>query len=79
MPQELPNIAFVTMVRDDDQFLKLWVNHYAAMVNRKNLFILYDGFDQKLAPFTKGCQTIFVPQIPFGKGWDDKRWEMKGL
>ncbi|MCV2876821.1 hypothetical protein OE810_11225 [Rhodobacteraceae bacterium XHP0102] len=76
MPHQSPNIAFVTMVRDDDQFLKLWVNHYAAMVARKNLFILYDGFDQKPAPFTKGCQTIFAPQIPFGKGWDDKRWQM---
>ncbi|MCV2876822.1 hypothetical protein OE810_11230 [Rhodobacteraceae bacterium XHP0102] len=73
---DAPNIAFVTMVRDDDQFLKLWVNHYAAMVERKHLFILFDGFDQKPAPFTKGCQITLLPQIPISKGWDVKRWEM---
>jgi hypothetical protein len=71
-----PTIAFVTMVRDDHFFLRLWVEHYARHVPRHHLFILFDGFDQTPPPFTAGCQIITLPRSTPGPGWDTRRWTM---
>jgi hypothetical protein len=71
-----PHIAFVTMVRDDHFFLRLWVEHYARHVPRHHLFILLDGFDQTPPPFTDGCQIITLPRSTPGPGWDMRRWTM---
>ncbi len=71
-----PNIAFVTMVRDDQFFLRLWVEYYARHVPRHHLFILLDGFDQIPPDFTAGCQIITVPRSEPGPGWDMRRWTM---
>lgn len=71
-----PSIAFVTMVRDDHFFLRLWVQHYARHVPRHHLFILLDGFDQIAPDFTVGCQIITLPRSTPGPGWDMRRWTM---
>ncbi len=71
-----PTIAFVTMVRDDHVFLKLWVEYYARHVPRQHLFILLDGFDQTAPAFTAGCQIITLPRLAPGPGWDTRRWTM---
>lgn len=71
-----PTIAFVTMVRDDHFFLRLWVEHYARHVPRHHLFILLDGFDQTPPPFAEGCQIITLPRSTPGPGWDMRRWTM---
>ncbi len=73
---EAPTIAFVTMVRDDHVFLRLWVDYYARHVPRNHLFILLDGFDQTAPDFTAGCQIINLPRVPPGPGWDERRWTM---
>ncbi len=70
------NIAFVTMVRDDHFFLRLWVEHYARHVPRQHLFILLDGFDQTPPDFAAGCQIITLPRSTPGPGWDMRRWKM---
>lgn len=71
-----PTIAFVTMVRDDHVFLRLWVDYYARHVPRNQLFILLDGFDQTPPDFTAGCQIITLPRSTPGPGWDMRRWTM---
>ncbi len=71
-----PSIAFVTMVRDDNFFLRLWVEHYARHVPRQHLFILLDGFDQTAPDFAAGCQIITLPRSTPGPGWDMRRWKM---
>jgi hypothetical protein len=71
-----PTIAFVTMVRDDHVFLRLWVEYYARHVPRHHLFILLDGFDQTPPDFTAGCQILTLPRNTPGPGWDMKRWTM---
>ncbi len=76
MTSTTPNIAFVTMVRDDYFFLKLWVDCYARHVPRRHLFILLDGFDQTPPDFTAGCQIITLPRSAPGPGWDTRRWKM---
>ncbi|MFN6925203.1 MAG: hypothetical protein ACK4P8_06105 [Tabrizicola sp.] len=69
-------IAFVTMVRDDHFFLRIWVEYYARHVPRHHLFILMDGFDQTPPDFAAGCQIITLPRSEPGPGWDMKRWTM---
>ena len=76
VPGGKPCIAFVTMVRDDQFFLRLWVEHYARHVPRQHLFILVDGFDQTLPAFAAGCQIITLPRLAPGPGWDTRRWDM---
>jgi hypothetical protein len=73
---DAPNIVFVTMVRDDHFFLRLWVQHYARHVPRHHLFILLDGFDQTPPDFAAGCQIITLPRSAPGPGWDMRRWTM---
>jgi hypothetical protein len=73
---DAPTIAFVTMVRDDHVFLRLWVDYYARHVPRQHLFILLDGFDQTPPDFTAGCQIITLPRCTPGPGWDMRRWVM---
>lgn len=70
------SIAFVTMVRDDHFFLRIWVDYYARHVPRHHLFILMDGFDQTPPDFAAGCQIITLPRSEPGPGWDVRRWKM---
>ena len=76
MPTTGPAIAFVTMVRDDHVFLRLWINHYSRHVPRAHLFILLDGLDQKLPEFAAGCQGVILPRLAPGPGWDMRRWTL---
>ncbi|WP_348539118.1 glycosyltransferase family 2 protein [Ruegeria sp. R8_1] len=62
------------MVRNDEFFLKLWVDYYARFVPRQNLYILVDGDDSALPDTLQGCQVITFPQNQPSRGWDRKRW-----
>lgn len=53
----LKKIAAITMVRDDDFFLRKWVDYYGKELGRDNLYILFDGEDQKVPDFCEGCHT----------------------
>ncbi len=76
MPHAAPCVCFVTMVRDDDLFLRLWITHYERMVPRDQLIILVDGLDQPVADFAAGCQVIRMPRPEVGKDWGVQRWVM---
>jgi hypothetical protein len=76
MSRAAPQIAFVTMVRDDAYFLRLWIAHCAAHAPRAHLFILFDGLDQVPPPEATGCQCLFLPRAEMGPGWDARRWAM---
>jgi hypothetical protein len=64
------------MVRDDDLFLRLWIEHYERLVPRDHLIVLIDGLDQTIPDFAEGCQFIRMPRPSVSRGWDVKRWEM---
>jgi hypothetical protein len=63
-----------TMVRNDDFFLKLWVDYYSQVLPRNQLFILVDGADSTLPSGIEGCQIITFPKSVMEEGWDRKRW-----
>ena len=47
-------ICALTMVRNDDFYLRRWVEYYGRELGRENLYIFFDGTDQKIADFYGG-------------------------
>ncbi len=59
----MKRIAAITMVRDDDFFLRRWVEYYGSQLGRDNLYILFDGEDQKVPSFCEGTHTFIHPRL----------------
>ncbi len=56
-------IAAITMVRDDDFFLRKWVEYYGQALGKENLYILFDGEDQTPADFCEGTNTFIHKRL----------------
>ena len=60
----MAKIAALTMVRNDDFYLRKWVEYYSRELGGKeNLYIYFDGTDQEIAPFCEGTHATKVPKI----------------
>lgn len=59
----MKKIAALTMVRNDDFFLKKWVEYYGRELGKENLYIYFDGLDQQIAPFCEGTNAQAVEKI----------------
>ncbi|MBO7068152.1 MAG: glycosyltransferase family 2 protein [Bacteroidaceae bacterium] len=53
------------MVRNDDFFLRKWVEYYGRELGKENLYIYYDGEDQVVGNFCQGTNSFVNPKI----GW----------
>lgn len=51
------------MVRNDDFFLKKWVEYYGRELGKENLYIYFDGLDQKIGSFCEGTNAVLVEKI----------------
>lgn len=56
-------IAALTMVRNDDFYLKKWVEYYGQQLGKENLYIYFDGIDQKIAGFCSGTNAFLHEKI----------------
>lgn len=61
--KSVKRIAAITMVRNDDFFLRKWVEYYGAQLGRENLWIYFDGTDQVIAPFCEGTNAMLHEKI----------------
>ena len=59
----MKKIAALTMVRNDDFYLRKWVEYYGAQLGRENLYIFFDGTDQTIAPFCEGTHAELHEKI----------------
>ena len=59
----MKKIAALTMVRNDDFYLRKWVEYYGAQLGRENLYIWFDGTDQVIAPFCEGTHAQLHEKI----------------
>lgn len=59
----LKKIAAITMVRNDQFFLRKWVDYYGAHLGRDNLYVFFDGLDQKIPNFCHGVNVQVVEKI----------------
>lgn len=51
------------MVRNDDFYLKKWVEYYGSQLGRDNLYVYFDGTDQVIAPFCDGIHAELHEKI----------------
>ena len=59
----MKKIAALTMVRNDDFYLRRWVAYYGAQLGKENLYIFFDGMDQVIAPFCEGTHAALHEKI----------------
>ena len=56
-------IAALTMLRNDEVFLRKWVDYYGAQLGRENLYVWFDGLDQRVPDFCDGVNVEVVAHI----------------
>lgn len=59
----MKRIAALTMVRNDEFFLRKWVEYYGCELGKENLYIYYDGEDQVIADFCQDTNAFVHPKI----------------
>ncbi len=60
----MKRIAAITMVRNDDFYLRKWVEYYSRELGGKeHLYIFFDGLDQEIAFFCEGTHAEKVAKI----------------
>ena len=60
----MKKIGVITMVRNDEFYLRKWVQYYSDQLGRENLRIYFDGEDQVVPSFCDGVYTQLKPRIP---------------
>lgn len=60
----MKKIAAVTMVRNDDFYLKKWTAWYGSQIGEENLFIFLDGTDQPIPDWCPAAHITPVEKIP---------------
>lgn len=59
----MKKIAALTMVRNDDFYLRKWVEYYGAQLGREHLFVFFDGLDQEIPAFCEGVHALRIPKL----------------
>ena len=59
----MKHIAALTMVRNDEFFLRKWVEYYGRELGRENLYIYYDGEDQPIGDYCEGVNVFLHTKI----------------
>ncbi len=59
----MKKVCALTMVRNDDFFLRKWVSYYGQELGKENLYIFFDGTDQQIPDFCNGTHVVKVDKI----------------
>ena len=59
----MKRIAAVTMVRNDNFYLRKWVEYYGGQLGLENLYVYFDGLDQEIPAFCEGVHTQKTEKI----------------
>lgn len=59
----MKKIAALTMVRNDDFYLRKWVEYYGRELGKENLYVYFDGLDQNIPPFCEGVNAFLHEKI----------------
>lgn len=68
----MKKICAITMVRNDEFYLRKWVEYYGAQLGRENLRIYFDGEDQVVPDFCEGVYTELRPRVAGSVAKSDK-------
>ena len=67
-------LAAVTMVWNDDWFLRRWVGYYGALIGENNLYVVAHGSKEGLTEIVGNANVIYVPRDPGDLHFDTRRW-----
>lgn len=59
----MKRICAITMVRNDEFYLRKWVEYYGRQLGRENLRIYFDGEDQEIPEFCTDLHAELKPRI----------------
>lgn len=62
MTQKKKKIIAMTMVRND-RFLPKWVEYYSRELGKENIYVFFDGEDQKIPDFCSGINCLKIPKM----------------
>lgn len=68
----MKRIAAITMVRNDEFYLRKWVEYYGKELGKENLYIFFDGTDQRIPDFCEGTNTSMREKIEGNVARGDK-------
>lgn len=60
----MKRIAAITMVRNDEFYLRKWVEYYGRELGKENLYIFFDGTDQQIPDFCEGTTARLRERNP---------------
>ena len=63
------------MVRDDDFYLKIWLDYYGGLLGRENCYVINHGRGDQVQELAVGANVIGIPGDPH-KNFDGRRWRM---
>lgn len=69
----MKRICAITMVRNDEFYLRKWVEYYGRELGRENLYIYFDGVDQIVPPFCEGTNVVVCEKLQGNVAKGDKR------
>ena len=59
----MKRIAALTMVRNDEFYLRKWIEYYGAQLGRENLYVYFDGLDQLVPEWCEGVNVTLCPKV----------------
>lgn len=57
-------ICALTMVRNDEFFLRKWIEYYGSQLGKENLYVYLDGKDQIVPDFCAGANVCVRDRVP---------------
>ncbi|WP_432691900.1 glycosyltransferase family 2 protein [Pseudooceanicola sp. C21-150M6] len=63
------------MVRDDEFFLRIWLDYYGGLLGLENCYVINHGRGRSVAEMAAGANVIGIPGDPH-KNFDAKRWKL---
>lgn len=72
----MKSIAVLTMVYDDDIYLKIWLSYWERFVPRTSLYVLIHADYEHYEQMAKGCNTIRIARPAMHRNSEVDRWRM---
>lgn len=73
MTRTQPNkVAAITMARNDDFFIRKWVEYYSVQLGVDNLYLILDGHDQTIPEDAKDINVVRVPHVKYNRTQGDR-------
>lgn len=69
------SVIFVTMVYNDDEFLRIWLAYYERFVPRTNLHIVTHGPQPNVHEIARGCTIVEAPRDPRDAQMERQRFD----